>query len=320
MAYFLPETAPSESNLTAKNRVWGFFAIPNKTRLENRRQAPQLCRENRPTATKTASGVYYYGYRYYDPATGRWPSRDPIQERGGVNLYGFVGNDGVNYWDYLGMVGAASVYIDGQFINAWDPDAIADAIDSAKEARMACCYLPDDQHGPPQRYDTSRECCIDGAVYSRSDLFYSGLDVYTKNEAFGIGGLHHIYVVSSSRVNARGRNGSSGNYRGGGAPTDNDGDGRIDIPASHVKIGTIYLSKCVDIDDFMDSMNSCAENGLYVPWINDCHNSVIRAARRVGGEFRRNDNYPGRVGSTGGPAQTSSYYTATPMSHMMTHH
>jgi len=48
--------------------------------------------------------VTYYGYRYYDPVTGRWPSRDPIGERGGVNLYGFVGNDGVNYWDNLGLL------------------------------------------------------------------------------------------------------------------------------------------------------------------------------------------------------------------------
>jgi len=31
-----------------------------------------------------------------------WLSRDPIGERGGLNLYGFVGNDGVNRWDYLG--------------------------------------------------------------------------------------------------------------------------------------------------------------------------------------------------------------------------
>jgi uncharacterized protein RhaS with RHS repeats len=44
-----------------------------------------------------------YGYRYYDPVTGRWPSRDPIEERGGVNLYGFVGNGGVNWWDALGL-------------------------------------------------------------------------------------------------------------------------------------------------------------------------------------------------------------------------
>jgi len=46
--------------------------------------------------------VAYYGYRYYDPVTGRWPSRDPIEEDGGVNLYGFVGNDGVDEVDILG--------------------------------------------------------------------------------------------------------------------------------------------------------------------------------------------------------------------------
>jgi uncharacterized protein RhaS with RHS repeats len=45
-----------------------------------------------------------YGYRYYDPVTGRWPSRDPIGERGGVNLYGFVGNDGLDRVDYLGLL------------------------------------------------------------------------------------------------------------------------------------------------------------------------------------------------------------------------
>ncbi len=50
------------------------------------------------------TGLYYYGYRYYDPATGRWPSRDPIGEEGGVNLYGFVGNNGVSWLDVLGLV------------------------------------------------------------------------------------------------------------------------------------------------------------------------------------------------------------------------
>ncbi|MEI6607127.1 MAG: RHS repeat-associated core domain-containing protein, partial [Verrucomicrobiota bacterium] len=49
------------------------------------------------------TGLYYYGYRYYDPVTGRWTSRDPIGEEGGANLYAFVGNDGVNKWDYLGQ-------------------------------------------------------------------------------------------------------------------------------------------------------------------------------------------------------------------------
>ena len=45
---------------------------------------------------------YYYGFRYYDPETGRWPNRDPIAEQGGVNLYGFVGNDLIASVDVLG--------------------------------------------------------------------------------------------------------------------------------------------------------------------------------------------------------------------------
>jgi integrase/recombinase XerD len=44
----------------------------------------------------------HYGYRWMDPQTGRWPSRDPIGERGGVNLYGFATNNGISKWDFLG--------------------------------------------------------------------------------------------------------------------------------------------------------------------------------------------------------------------------
>jgi RHS repeat-associated protein len=49
------------------------------------------------------SGYYNYGYRYYSPELGRWLSRDPIGERGGVNLYAMAGNDAVNNHDYLGL-------------------------------------------------------------------------------------------------------------------------------------------------------------------------------------------------------------------------
>ncbi len=49
------------------------------------------------------TALYYYGYRYYDPVTGRWPSRDPIGERGGLNLYGMVGNSLTGRIDYLGL-------------------------------------------------------------------------------------------------------------------------------------------------------------------------------------------------------------------------
>jgi integrase/recombinase XerD len=54
-------------------------------------------------AAPKSMGVTYYSYRWYDPLTGRWPSRDPIGERGGLNLYGFVGNDGITKLDLLGL-------------------------------------------------------------------------------------------------------------------------------------------------------------------------------------------------------------------------
>jgi len=53
--------------------------------------------------TDTETDLLYYGYRYYSPSLGRWLSRDPIEEQGGLNLYGFVNNDPVNRWDRLGM-------------------------------------------------------------------------------------------------------------------------------------------------------------------------------------------------------------------------
>jgi RHS repeat-associated protein len=52
--------------------------------------------------TDAETGLVYYGYRFYDPANGRWINRDPIEEDGGLNLYGMVGNDGTGSIDVLG--------------------------------------------------------------------------------------------------------------------------------------------------------------------------------------------------------------------------
>jgi RHS repeat-associated protein len=53
------------------------------------------------------SSLMYYGYRWYDPITGRWPSRDPIEERGGVNIYSAVSNEMINQTDLLGQTPTA---------------------------------------------------------------------------------------------------------------------------------------------------------------------------------------------------------------------
>jgi len=48
------------------------------------------------------TSLSYYGQRYYSSETGRFISRDPIEEKGGINLYAFCKNAPTNGLDYLG--------------------------------------------------------------------------------------------------------------------------------------------------------------------------------------------------------------------------
>ncbi len=49
-------------------------------------------------------GMVQYEARNYFPPIGRWDSRDPLGEAGGLNLYAFVGNNPVNWVDPWGLV------------------------------------------------------------------------------------------------------------------------------------------------------------------------------------------------------------------------
>jgi len=100
MGFSLTSSAPEKSDSTAKNRVWGFFGDAPQSHRENRPQPKQPRQGDPPSLTKTASGRTY------------WPSRDPIEERGGMNLYGMVGNDAVNWTDYLGLLQPSQQQVD----------------------------------------------------------------------------------------------------------------------------------------------------------------------------------------------------------------
>ena len=49
------------------------------------------------------TGLHYNFHRYYDPATGRYLTPDPIGLEGGANLYAYVGNNPVNFIDPYGL-------------------------------------------------------------------------------------------------------------------------------------------------------------------------------------------------------------------------
>ncbi len=85
----------------------------------------------------TLTGLYYYGFRYYSPRFARWINRDPIGERGGINLYAMVGNDAVNKWDKLGKY-------------YWMKNARSDSVSSfwgSFSAKVDIAFYPEKEDG-----------------------------------------------------------------------------------------------------------------------------------------------------------------------------
>jgi RHS repeat-associated protein len=67
-----------------------------------------------------ASGMYYYGYRFYDPSLQRWSNRDPSAEAGGSNLFAYVTEDPINRYDAFGLACVKTTSGAGKFnSNLW---------------------------------------------------------------------------------------------------------------------------------------------------------------------------------------------------------
>jgi len=70
-------------------RLTGPAAAMNRFRFSTKRTDP-------------TTDLVLYEYRAYSPSLGRWLSRDPIEEEGGVNLVVVDGNDFLNWFDVHG--------------------------------------------------------------------------------------------------------------------------------------------------------------------------------------------------------------------------
>lgn len=111
-----PPTALRARACAGRKTASGIFWRTRENRARKTCVKPLKPRQVAEVAvTKTASGVCYYGFRYYNPSTGRWLSKDPIGERGGLNLYGMVDNDPLNNWDYLGLKTCTTIIYVGHY-------------------------------------------------------------------------------------------------------------------------------------------------------------------------------------------------------------
>jgi RHS repeat-associated protein len=87
------------------------------------------------------SDFLYYGYRSYNPSTGRWLSRDPIGEDGGFHLYGFVYNSSINRIDPKGLNSVLSI------ASGCAMSLLTKSIDKKIDQQFVCKELADRMRG-----------------------------------------------------------------------------------------------------------------------------------------------------------------------------
>jgi hypothetical protein len=273
MAYTLSKRASGASNLTAKNRVWDFFGNSNRTRPANRREPLKLRRKNRPTTTKTASGI---------PV---WPSRDPIEEEGGVNLYGFVFNSSIVWIDIMGRepynpggvssppsgsrpIGEPATDLERQRQKEWE-DAVKKAWDDA-------------------HYEDSRPTQqVGGNIYKRCGNVYSRITNPADNQSSqgclekcqsAIGSRHH-YVIDDK--------GTAHGYP-------HDAINEPTVATNHDSrrvVAAILIPQTSSCRDFWECLrNKLKENRGYSTFTNNCQTNLRDMVEECGGKYESHED------------------------------
>ena len=120
-------------------------------------------------------GMVQYEFRNYLPHLGRWATRDPLGEAGGLNLYAFVGNNPVNWvdpWGLTKIIMVGSNVKNPQFFNnianamaGIDSDTIIIQIRTPQHVQQALQYPSITQitylgHSGPEQLDISPQSAV----------------------------------------------------------------------------------------------------------------------------------------------------------------
>ena len=119
------------------------------------------------------TGLYYYGYRFYNPVLLRWLNRDPIEEEGGLNLYVFVGNRALDAIDSLGHL--VTIVLAG---DKGDGAAFAQVINGMADALRKNLQISSFMHSfSPHTYECLQK---KNKVRFNGVLFTGSIDDYRK--------------------------------------------------------------------------------------------------------------------------------------------
>lgn len=95
---------------------------------------------------RDATGLYYYGYRYYQPWAGRWLSADPMGTVDGLNLFGMVRNNPVTYSDVDGrMLRRKTENNDTEELPENEPLSLSESTFSSTVENISIAELPPSQ-------------------------------------------------------------------------------------------------------------------------------------------------------------------------------
>jgi RHS repeat-associated protein len=86
------------------------------------------------------SGLYMTIFRFYDPNTGRWESRDPIGIGGGENLYDYVSNSPTKSVDPLGLFGSTPAPPDPDTFNVVFDRSVKSQTGVSITYQSSCCH------------------------------------------------------------------------------------------------------------------------------------------------------------------------------------
>lgn len=196
----------------------------------------------------------YYGYRYLNSNAGRWLNRDPIGEKGGRNLYGFVANDPVSNWDGYGLEVTFSLIEDRRGDANLEVGEWAKTITRFSEVSLekSSCGRGLFGWGSGVKYTLTTPYRADSTIYYRSDISPDQLIPQSQSKTVRQHEYEHLYY---HRAYANGVDGAVGSLVNGGCMCPPCGAAL----ENYLKKAIVYLNSWLD---YHNSKLDCDDYGF----------------------------------------------------------